>query len=112
MRLLSFGIVDRRYTLYILISMKYHDWDEDKNKKLIEERGISFEMCMVLAEKDKILVKVQNKAPYGHQQVYVLSIDDYIYLVPFVEDNEKIFLKTIIPSRKATKKYIADKEII
>ncbi len=95
-------VVDKKYTLYILILMKYHDWDEEKNKKLIEERGISFEMCMALIEKDKILAKVQNKAPYEHQQIYVLSINDYIHLVPFVEDDEKIFLKTIIPSRKAT----------
>ena len=86
--------------------MKYHDWDEEKNKKLIEERGVSFEMCMALIEKDDVLEKVQNKTPYEHQQMYVLSINDYVHLVPFVEDDEKIFLKTIIPSRKATRKYL------
>lgn len=86
--------------------MKYHDWDEDKNMKLIQERGVSFEMCLALISQNNILATVQNKAPYEHQSVYVLNLEGYIYLVPFVEDMEKIFLKTIIPSRKATKKYL------
>jgi hypothetical protein len=46
-----------------------------------------------------------NKAQYPHQQVFVIAIHEYIYLVPFIEDDEKIFLKTIIPSRKAVKEY-------
>ena len=86
--------------------MKYHDWDEDKNIKLIQERGVSFEMCLAHIEQGKILDIIENKTPYEHQRVYVLEMDEYIYYVPFVEDKEKIFLKTIIPSRKATKKYL------
>ncbi len=86
--------------------MKYINWDPEKNKKLIKERGVSFEICLVHIEQGKILDIINNKTPYEHQFVYVLEIDDYVYYVPFVEDKEKIFLKTIIPSRKATKKYL------
>lgn len=86
--------------------MKYFDWNPEKNKKLIKERGISFEMCLVYIEQGKILDIINNKTPHEHQFVYVLEIEEYVYYVPFVEDEEKIFLKTIIPSRKATKKYL------
>ncbi|MBT9164733.1 MAG: hypothetical protein DDT23_00738 [candidate division WS2 bacterium] len=86
--------------------MKYFDWNPEKNKKLIKERGISFEICLVHIEQGKILDIISNKTPYQHQFVYVLEIEGYVYYVPFVEDSEKIFLKTIIPSRKANKKYL------
>lgn len=86
--------------------MKYHDWDEEKNLKLIQEGGVSFEMCLAHIEQGQILDIIDNKTPYEHQRVYVLEVDEYVYYVPFVEDNEKIFLKTIIPSRKATKQYL------
>ena len=49
--------------------------------------------------------EVQNKKKYSQQKIFIIQIADYIYLVPFVEDEAKIFLKAIIPSRKATKKY-------
>ncbi|MBI5400704.1 MAG: BrnT family toxin [Candidatus Yonathbacteria bacterium] len=86
--------------------MKYHDWDEEKNLKLIQERGVSFEICLAHIEQGKILDIIENKTPYEHQRVYVLEMDEYVYYVPFVEDKEKVFLKTIISSRKATKKYL------
>lgn len=86
--------------------MKYFDWSAEKNKKLIKERGVSFEMCLVQIEQGNVLDIIKNKTPYEHQSVYVIEIEEYIYYVPFVEDEEKIFFKTIIPSRKATKKYL------
>ena len=86
--------------------MQYFDWDPEKNKKLIKERGVSFEICLVYIEQGKILDIIKNKDPYQHQFVYVIEIDEYVYYIPFVEDKERIFLKTIIPSRKATKKYL------
>lgn len=86
--------------------MKYFDWNPEKNKKLIKERGISFEICLVYIEQGRILDIINNKTPYEHQFVYVLEIEEYVYYIPFVEDEEKIFLKTIIPSRKATKNYL------
>ena len=91
--------------------MKYVDWDPGKNELLIEEREISFEEVLVAIESGYILTIVENpnKARYPNQQIFVVQIEDYAYLVPFVEDEEKIFLKTIIPSRKATKKYLDKK---
>jgi len=47
-----------------------------------------------------------NKEKYAHQKIYVIEINGYVYLVPFIQDKNKVFLKTIIPSRKAQKKYI------
>jgi len=85
---------------------KIFDWDREKNIKLIRERGISFEMIVSCVERDEILAIIQNKKKYEHQEVYIVEIDQYVYAVPFVEDDKKIFLKTIIPSRKLTKQYL------
>ena len=95
--------------------MKYFDWDEEKNQKLKEERGISFADIQIAFEEDRVLDVIDhpNKKKYANQQMLIVEIEDYVYLVPFVENEEKIFLKTIIPSRKATKKYLVkggDKE--
>lgn len=88
--------------------MKYLDWNKDKNKILKEKRGISFEEVKVAIEEKCILDTYNhpNQKCYPGQKVMVIKIDDYAYLVPYVRDEEKIFLKTIIPSRKATKKYL------
>ena len=88
--------------------MKYFDWNNQKNEKLKQEREISFEEIVIAIEEGKILDIIENpkKDKYASQQVFVIEIDNYAYLVPFVEDEEKVFLKTIIPSRKATKKYL------
>ena len=88
--------------------VKYFDWDKAKNKKLQEERDISFEEVVIAIEEGNILdiVGHPNSKQYPNQKIFIIAISHYAYLVPFVEDEEKIFLKTIIPSRKATKKYI------
>jgi uncharacterized DUF497 family protein len=88
--------------------MIYFDWNSEKNNELKEKRNISFEIVVVQIENGNILdiLEHPNKEKYRNQQVYVIEIDDYAYLVPFVKDGDKIFLKTIIPSRKATKKYL------
>lgn len=88
--------------------MKYFDWNQDKNEWLIRERGISFEAIVVAVEEGGILdiVEHSNKRRYPNQRVFIVKFQEYAYLVPFVEDEEKVFLKTIIPSRKATEKYI------
>ncbi len=87
--------------------MKYFDWSEEKNKKLIRERKVSFELVVACIENDCILEKVKhpNGKKYPNQHMYTINIDEYVYIIPFVEDDKKIFLKTIIPSRKLTKKY-------
>jgi uncharacterized DUF497 family protein len=80
--------------------MKYYDWSESKNKRLKEQRGVSFEDVIKALENDKILAKIEGAKKYPHQMQYLVNINDYPYAVPYVEDDEKIFLKTIIPSRK------------
>lgn len=85
--------------------MKYFNWNSEKNKKLIKERGVSFEMCLVKIENKEIL-DILNSFNYPNQKIFVLEIDNYVYLAPFVENEDEIFLKTIIPSRKFTKKYL------
>lgn len=94
------------------MSMKYYDWSETKNQKIKQEREISFEEVVLALESKQILaiVKHPNTNRYPQQQIFIVNINHYAYLVPFVEDEEKVFLKTIIPSRKATKKYIIEKE--
>ena len=88
--------------------MQYFDWDFKKNELLIQEREISFEEVLIAIEGGYLLdiVEHPNKTKYPSQKVFIVQIEEYAYLVPFVEDKEKVFLKTIIPSRKATKQYI------
>lgn len=88
--------------------MKYFAWDEEKNAYLKSERGICFEDIVVAIDSGTLLdiVRHHNVKRYPHQKMYVVLVVDYVYLVPFVEDDKKIFLKTIFPSRKATKKYL------
>lgn len=92
--------------------MKYFDWNDDKNELLKKWRGVSFEQVeLAIATGDLIdRVKHPNPARYPNQKVFLVRIEDYIYSVPYVEDAEKIFLKTIIPNNKATKKYLGDKK--
>jgi uncharacterized DUF497 family protein len=87
--------------------MKYFDWNENKNKLLKLERDISFEEVILAIEAGQIVdVIINPKKKYSNQKIYIININNYVYLVPFVEDDNKIFLKTIIPSRRATKKYL------
>lgn len=91
--------------------MKYFDWDEEKNQKLKDERGISFADIQIAFEEGRVLDVIDhpNKKKYGHQQMLIVEVEEYIYLVPFVEDKDKYFLKTIFPSRKMTKKYLLER---
>lgn len=87
--------------------MKYFEWNKDKNKKLMLERNISFEIVVICIKNGDILDKIKhpNQKRYPNQHIYIINIDGYVHAVPFVEDEQKIFLKTIIPSRKLTKQY-------
>jgi len=91
--------------------MKYFDWDNRKNQKLKQERGVSFEGVLLTIKQGDILDIVEHpkKDKYPNQKIFIVNINNYAYLVPFVEDEKKIFLKTIIPSPEATKKYIIKK---
>jgi len=92
--------------------MKYFSWNNEKNKLLKAERNISFEEVVFQIEKKRILdiVEHPNQEKYKGQKIFIISIHNYAYLVPFVESEEEIFLKTIIPSRKATKEYLGGKK--
>ena len=88
--------------------MKPFDWDKEKNNRLKIERDIGFEEIVVAIQNGNLLdiVPHYKEKRYPNQKIFILNINGYAYMVPFVEDEEKIFLKTIIPSRKATKKYL------
>lgn len=71
-------------------------------------RGVSFESIVVAVESGGLLdvVAHPNKAKYPDQRLLVVSFDGYVDLVPFVEEKDHFFLKTVIPSRKATRDYL------
>jgi len=86
--------------------MKFHEWSKEKNDNLKKERGIGFEEIVLKLIKGEILDVISNPSRnFPNQKIFVIEINNYIYYVPYVEDKEKIFLKTIIPSRKLVKKY-------
>lgn len=91
--------------------MKTYAWDNKKNEWLINARGISFERIIHLIENNGLLDIIQhpNSEKYPNKRMFIININEYAYLVPFVESKKEIFLKTVIPSRKATKKYIGEK---
>lgn len=88
--------------------LKTFRWNEDKNKKLQHERGISFEEVIIHIEQGGLLdiLEHPNQDKYQNQQIYVVSINQYVYLVPLVDNGDELFLKTIFPSRKYTKLYL------
>ncbi|MCP3929866.1 MAG: toxin [Bacteroidetes bacterium] len=84
--------------------MKYLNWDKKKNELLKKERGLSFEEIAYLIESGNIITIEENPSR-PDQKIYVLEIDKYVVIVPFVENENEIFLKTAFPSRKYTKIY-------
>lgn len=92
--------------------MKYFVWEDEKNEKLKEERGISFEEIVFHIERGDILdiLEHPNQERYGGQRIFVINVEGYAYLVPFVEMEDEVLLKAIIPSRKATKRYLSKEE--
>jgi uncharacterized DUF497 family protein len=91
--------------------MKHINWSTEKSLNLKELRGICFEDVVFYIEKGEILHDYAhpNQKKYSGQRIMVIGINNYAYLVPYVEDEEEIFLKTIIPSRKATEIYFGEK---
>ena len=88
--------------------MRVFNWDPEKNLLLIKERGRSFEEIVFYLQAGNILDDIAhpNLKNYPNQRMFVVAIEDYVYLVPYVEKGDQVFLKTIIPSRKFTKKLL------
>ena len=90
------------------LNMKTFTWNDEKNALLKTERKVSFEEIVLYIEMGCLLDVLEhpNQERYKGQKVFVVQIDDYVYLVPFIETENEVFMKTIIPSRKATKMYL------
>ncbi len=92
--------------------MKIFRWNTETNEVLAEERGITFEEIVQKIESGAKVIETDhpNKKKYPNQKILIVDVDGYAYLVPCVIDKNGCFLKTIIPSRKATKKYLGGKK--
>ena len=92
--------------------MKSFRWGVEKNESLKSARGVSFESIVVAIEGEGLLDVVEhpNKTKYPNQKILVVSFDGYVYLVPFIDEDDHYFLKTVIPSRKATRDYLQQGE--
>ncbi len=92
--------------------MKVFQWDNEKNEWLKKNRGVCFEEVVILTDREDLLEIIDhpNQDKYPGQKIGTIRIGDYAYLIPYVQEGEEIFLKTIIPSRKATNKYVREKK--
>ena len=90
--------------------VKHITWDNEKNDKLKAERGISFEEILFHIEREDILDiwEHPNQERYGGRRIFVMNVEGYAYLVPFLETKDEVIVKTVIPSRKATKQYLSE----
>jgi uncharacterized DUF497 family protein len=84
--------------------MKYLNWNLEKNEILKAKRGISFEQIAFLIESGHIL-GIEENSRRPNQEIYILEIEGYAIIVPWVEEGNEIFLKTAFPSRKYTRRY-------
>ena len=98
---------DKRHTFQYHGRMKSFRWNIEKNELLKFERGISFEAVVVALESGGLLDLLDHPNPgkYPKQRILLVVIMNYVYLVPFIEEEDHYFLKTMIPSRKATRDY-------
>jgi uncharacterized DUF497 family protein len=92
--------------------MKYFSWNNNKNEKLKQQRDVSFEEIIYQIQNDGLveILDYPNEEIYKGQRIFVVVFRKYIYLVPFIENEKEIFLKTIIPSRKFTKMYLGEQK--
>ena len=88
------------------IDVRY-DWNPEKNEEIKKDRNISFEQIVFHLSQGDIWKTADHpdQKKYPGQKIYFVIVEDYIYVVPFVTEDEYVFLKTVIPSRKATKDY-------
>jgi len=90
--------------------MKSINWSTEKSILLKSSRGLCFEDVVFYIERGEILDDYlhPNQQAYPGQRIMVIGVANYAYLVPYIENKEELFLKTIIPSRKATQQYIGE----
>ena len=88
------------------------EWDEKKNTHLMRTRGVSFSDVVLAIEEERLIdiIPHWDTKRYAHQQAIVLILRGYVHVVPCVVDEEKVFLKTIFPSRKVARKYLLDSD--
>ena len=88
------------------------EWNEEKNAWLEKHRGLSFEVFAEKILRNEILDKIEhpNKEKYPNQFIFIIEIDSYCYTIPHVRTKMGVFLKTIIPDRRITKKYLGVKD--
>jgi uncharacterized DUF497 family protein len=88
--------------------MKQINWNAEKNQLLMSERGVSFEDVLFALQAGRLLDDLvhPNNEKFPNQRMFVVEIDEYAWLVPYVENEDEIFLKSVIPSRKATRHYL------
>jgi len=91
--------------------MRY-EWDPQKNEWLKEERGVSFEEIVFHLSQGEVwkIADHPDQENYPGQKIYFVIVEGYVYLVPHMVERDYVFLKTIIPSRKATREYKKDEE--
>ena len=82
-------------------------WNLEKNKSLMKDRGVCFEDVVTTIYEDKTIdtIKHPNKEKYPDQSIYIVELMGYVWMVPYVKNDDEIYLKTIIPSRKMHKHY-------
>ncbi len=104
--------VDNVCTLSYIYNVKTFRWNTEKNELLAKTRGITFEEIVQKISSGSKVIEADhpNKRKYPNQKILIVDVEGYAYLVPFVMDKNEYFLKTIIPSRKATKKYLGGKD--
>ena len=92
--------------------MKHFEWNEEKSDLLKQSSNISFEQIIYAILNGGLLdrLKHPNSEKHPNQYIFQVLFEDYVYSVPFVEDDNKIFLKTIYPNREATKLYFGGKK--
>lgn len=90
--------------------MKHFSWNVGKNELLRRERGITFEAIVFHIECGHVVDVLEhpNQERYPGQRLFLVAVNGYVYIVPFIESGSEVFLKTIIPSRKATRKYLGE----
>lgn len=87
-----------------------YNFSAEKNQQLIKERGVSFEEVITALDNGKLLDVKENTEQYPHQKIYIIEMNEYVYVVPFVRKEKEVFLKTIFPSRKLAREYLGKRE--